>query len=132
MTVKNLQAATGGRPLRALMLLRYAIEFIASCAISTWTRARFVINLWKPVSPGSQREIGWQREFGQRCEISWQSEFGVGSKPAGRRLRPQFRGPRREALAVSVAGCLGVFVGVAGDDRHRDVLMGDVNWAVAA
>ena len=124
MTVKTLQTATGGRPLWALMLLRVAIKFIAACASSTGARVRFVINLMQHASAGSSLGIGRQHAFGQRSEISWQrkagqqreyrwqSEFGVGSKPTGRRLRPQFRGLRQEALAVSVAGCLGLFVGV--------------------
>lgn len=144
MTVKTLQIATGGRPLWVLMMLENAIKFIAVYAGGTCARARFVINLKHPASAGSPLGIGQQHAFGQRSEISWQSEagqpreckwqseFGVGSKPAGRRLRHQFRGLCSATLAVSVVGFLRVFIGVAGDERHRDALMGDVNWAVAA
>ena len=71
-----------------------ATQFIAAYAGSTGAIGRFVINLSKNVSQ-------WP-----------QSEFGVGSRPAGRRLRPQIRGLRSEALAGSVAGCLGLFAGV--------------------
>jgi hypothetical protein len=98
MTVKTLQAATGGRPLWVLMYLRFAIEFIAAHASSTVARARFVINFGKNASSRPQRELGQLNEFGRRSEIRWQSEAG------------QQRGVRSEALAVSVAGCLGVFV----------------------
>ena len=92
----------------------FAIKYIAFYAINTGAIARFVIN------------------FGKIVSLWPQSEFGGGSKPPGRRLRPQFRGLRIEVLAVSVAGCLGVFVGLAGDARHGDALMCDVNWAVEA
>lgn len=136
MTVKTLQTVTGWLPLWSLILLRYAIEFIAACAVNTGDRARFVINFGKNASRRPQREFGPQGEFGRRSEtgqqreFNWQSEFGVESKPAGRRLRPQFRGLRSEAMAL--AGVSGLLAGVAGDTRHGDELMGDVNWVVAA
>ena len=89
-----------------------AIELIANCACSTGARGQFLIN------------------FGKRIGQWRQSEFGVGSKPAGRRLRPPFRGLRSDALAV--AGGLGWLVGLAGGLRHGDELMGDVNWEMVA
>ena len=104
-----------------------ATKFIAACASIAGSKALFVINLSKNASRRPQSELGQRREFGRRSEISWQreagqqreyrwqSEFGVGSKPAGRRLRPQFRGLRSEAQAVAVVGFLGVigiFAGV--------------------
>ena len=111
--------ATGWYPLWALMLLKFALEFIAVCKINTRAIGQFVINLIQQSSPSSLREVGQQSACGQRREIRWQSEFGVGSKPAGRRLRPQFRGLRSEALASCVVGCLGLLAGVADEAINR-------------